>query len=147
VHDGPGEFATRAVPLAHVSIAVAATSCEQPGADALAKGLAGPRPDALELHLGSDALDERHRGVHRVLEGDLLAGGVVEESNAVVAHQLAHDEGGVDGIAAEARVVAADDDVAGPDLGDQPVEGRAPGEVIARMPSSMYSRLESHAIG
>lgn len=65
------------------------------------------------------ALDERRRLINRVRELNFLSCRVIEQPAAAIAHEVANDERHLDRIATEARLIAADDDVAALRLCDQ----------------------------
>ena len=100
-------------------VAVASAAGDPAVAHARAQCFARARADRLELHLVAGALDERGRLIDRVRELNFLTGRVVEEPAAAIAHEVADDERHFDRVATEARLIAADDDVAALRLGDQ----------------------------
>ena len=122
--------------LAYQLVPVALAASNPARTNTGAQGFARPRSDGFEFHLmpgALDALDEGGHLVDRVLEQNLLPGRVIEQAASTVADKLSDDQRHLERIATEPRLIAAHDDIAGLDVGEQSPDTIARVEVIASL--------------
>src|SRR5205807_10408978 len=129
VDDGNGVTARAVAAVTHVAVAVATSTAEPPEAYASSDRLARAAANILDLHLRADAAYEGHRRIDDAGVGDLVPVGVVEEAGAAALHDVAGGEGDLERVAAQARLIAARDDVAFLHVAAKLREGLTPLEV------------------
>ncbi|HEY6174284.1 MAG TPA: hypothetical protein VIX73_07560 [Kofleriaceae bacterium] len=132
VDDRDRVLPARAIALALQPIAEAGPAGDPTISHAGSQRLAGARANRLELHLMASALNERGGLIDRIGELHLLTGHVVIESASTITDQIADDKSHLDRVAAQTRLIAADDHVAALCFAEHLPQARACMKIIAR---------------